>query len=307
MASHDRYHAKDTMDWRSVAGLLAERGDQPLTFLDPAGRIVLFNGAMERVLGWRRDEVGGRSWIDACVPQDCARAARQWFQRALSGALAGSECEVVTRDGRRLLFEMEMMLVGRGRQQGLLLTVQAAREAEPVVASRELDYEVKSTAGAFGSFRRLTAVGRVVAQDVPNRRCFEALYDRQLPCEDCPILRSGQDAWPRTTVRRREHDDTFEIVTADLAGADTVHVSVRIVPDRALSAIYQARIDAIAKKGRLSERECAVLRHLLLGRSLDDIAAALELSRRTVKFHQSNLLQKLGVDSRVDLIRIIGF
>ena len=42
-------------------------------------------------------------------------------------------------------------------------------------------------------------------------------------------------------------------------------------------------------------------------RTLEDIAVSLQLSRRTVKFHLSNLLQKLGVDSRVDLIRITGF
>jgi PAS domain-containing protein len=43
------------MDWRSVAGLLAER-DQPVLLLDRAGRIMLFNGAMERALLWQRDE-----------------------------------------------------------------------------------------------------------------------------------------------------------------------------------------------------------------------------------------------------------
>jgi DNA-binding CsgD family transcriptional regulator len=80
-----------------------------------------------------------------------------------------------------------------------------------------------------------------------------------------------------------------------------------MVADRVLTAIYQARIDAIAERGRLSERERTVLQHLLVGRSLDEIATSLALSRRTIKFHQLNILQKLGVDSRVELIRITGF
>ena len=34
---------------------------------------------------------------------------------------------------------------------------------------------------------------------------------------------------------------------------------------------------------------------------------ALSVSSRTVKFHQGNILQKLGADSRADLLRLAGF
>jgi DNA-binding CsgD family transcriptional regulator len=44
-----------------------------------------------------------------------------------------------------------------------------------------------------------------------------------------------------------------------------------------------------------------------MGRSLDDIATILELSRHTVKFHQRNILRKLGADSRVDILRLTGY
>jgi PAS domain S-box-containing protein len=294
------------MDWRSVAGLLAER-DQPVLLLDRAGRIMLFNGAMERALLWQRDEVTGRSWVDLCVSPEHARAARRCFRHALSGTLREFECRVVTRDGRDLLFEVQAMLVGRRRQQGLLIVVQSVREIEPLAPIRELDYEVHATANDFGRLRRIAGVGRVVLQAVPRGRCFEVLHRRCLPCEHCPIIHSGHDSWPRTSVRRGEQDDTCEVVTAERTAAGHVRVSVRIVSARALSAIYQARIDALADRACLSERERTVLRDLLLGRSLDDIAASLELSRRTVKHYQSSLLQKLGVDSRVDLIRITGF
>lgn len=48
-----------------------------------------------------------------------------------------------------------------------------------------------------------------------------------------------------------------------------------------------------------------MLAWLLLGRSLDEIAVSLGISARTVKFHQQNILNKLGADSRVDLIRLV--
>ena len=301
------------MDWNSVAALLAERREQPITLLDGATNILLFNRAMERVLGWRRSEVEGRPWADSFAPPDLGRATRRWLSRALNGALGEPQCDVLTRDGRRLVLELDMTLVGRRRDQGLLMTVRSARAAgagEKLLGSvQELDYEVRLSANEFGNVRRVASVGKVL-YDAPttNRHCYELLYRRTEPCEDCPVLRRARDPWPRMTVRRRTKDaDKFEIVTAEPAGAGIVRLSVRLVTDRVLTAIYQARIDAVAERGRLSERERTVLQHLLLGRSLDEIAAALALSRRTIKFHQLNILQKLGVDSRVELIRITGF
>jgi DNA-binding CsgD family transcriptional regulator len=86
-----------------------------------------------------------------------------------------------------------------------------------------------------------------------------------------------------------------------------VQVRVRAIAQASLVAIHQARIQALATKAHLTDRERDVLSFLLLGRTLDDIAGLLSLSRRTVKFHQGNILQKLGADSRADLIRFVGF
>ena len=48
----------------------------------------------------------------------------------------------------------------------------------------------------------------------------------------------------------------------------------------------------------LTPRETDVLRHLALGRSNREIAAALEIGDETVKTHVANLLAKLGVENR---------
>jgi DNA-binding response OmpR family regulator len=55
---------------------------------------------------------------------------------------------------------------------------------------------------------------------------------------------------------------------------------------------------------RLTEREREVLELLLLGRTHEDIAHVLGITARTSKFHQSNLLVKLGAESRLDLMRL---
>ena len=55
----------------------------------------------------------------------------------------------------------------------------------------------------------------------------------------------------------------------------------------------------------LSDREREVLDLILLGRTHEDVATVLNISPRTSKFHQTNVLKKLGAESRLDLLRIL--
>lgn len=65
----------------------------------------------------------------------------------------------------------------------------------------------------------------------------------------------------------------------------------------------ERRADLMAR-ARLTEREREVLDLLLLGRTHEDIADVLGITERTSKFHQANLLAKLGAESRLDLLRL---
>lgn len=55
---------------------------------------------------------------------------------------------------------------------------------------------------------------------------------------------------------------------------------------------------------QLTPRELAALRSLADGRSNKEIAAALDISERTVKTHLAHLFEKLGVTSRTEAIRV---
>jgi DNA-binding NarL/FixJ family response regulator len=59
------------------------------------------------------------------------------------------------------------------------------------------------------------------------------------------------------------------------------------------------RADELA---RLSERELEVMRLLALGRSPDDCAAALHLSRKTVANYQTRIRDKLGIETSAGLV-----
>jgi DNA-binding CsgD family transcriptional regulator len=78
-----------------------------------------------------------------------------------------------------------------------------------------------------------------------------------------------------------------------------------LVHPRLLSELVRARMCELADQAGLSPRERAVLAELLEGKRLEDIGAALGIGARTVKFHQANVLRKLGVPSRHAILRLL--
>ena len=62
--------------------------------------------------------------------------------------------------------------------------------------------------------------------------------------------------------------------------------------------------DAQAKMRTLTPRELDVLRELLRGRPTEAIAAALDISARTVETHRARLKDKMGAESTADLVRL---
>jgi DNA-binding NarL/FixJ family response regulator len=62
--------------------------------------------------------------------------------------------------------------------------------------------------------------------------------------------------------------------------------------------------DELALRGGLTSRERDIVKLLLLGRTNKDIADATGATERTAKFHVSNILVKLKMKSRAELLRV---
>jgi DNA-binding CsgD family transcriptional regulator len=120
-----------------------------------------------------------------------------------------------------------------------------------------------------------------------------------------PTSRAAVETSPYVAIFLPASDCSFRVVMAHAVDEITVRVTVRCIDSTLLSDLVEAKMARIADAKGLSERERQVLRLLLRGRGVEDIATMLEIAPRTVKFHQANVLQKLGADSRLDLLRVV--
>ena len=59
------------------------------------------------------------------------------------------------------------------------------------------------------------------------------------------------------------------------------------------------------KNSRLTPQEVRIAQAVVAGDSTTEIAARLFLSRRTVEYHLHKMFPKLGIASRLDLVRLL--
>lgn len=118
------------------------------------------------------------------------------------------------------------------------------------------------------------------------------------------------------TVIMTGHGDVPMAVEAMKAGAldfvekpfrdqvmlDSIQKAVAV--DRRNREADRQRADFRSKLKELTQREQQVMDLLVAGKANKVIAYELGISQKTVDFHRSNILSKLGVNSVVDLVRL---
>jgi DNA-binding NarL/FixJ family response regulator len=159
-------------------------------------------------------------------------------------------------------------------------------------------------AGGFGSAEEGIAAAARLKPDV-------VILDLELPGM------SGLDAIARfaaPVLMLTAYGTADEIERALAAGAkgyllkgaplDDIERAIAAVSrgESSLDARVKAQLSSRSGRARLTAREREVLR--LLGSSNKEIASALNISERTVKFHVTSIFNKLGADSRAQAVAI---
>ncbi|OLC51965.1 MAG: hypothetical protein AUH43_01205 [Acidobacteria bacterium 13_1_40CM_65_14] len=185
------------------------------------------------------------------------------------------------------------------------------REGVSAVLERERDIEVVGTAGTTDEGLRLAATLHpdVVLLDLklPGAEAGESVttFVRQSPGV---VVFTAYDA--DDDVFRAIRDGARGYLLKGSAAADIVdairqvHAGNSYLSPRVAAKLVSDVAHPRSRGGLLSARERGVLRLVAAGLSNRQIAETLSLSERTIKFHVTAILNKLGADNRAQAVAL---
>ncbi len=294
------------LDWEQLALQLLDDELRPRAVLDARGGVRAMNHALEQLLMPSVGDEGFRGQLQSASLWKFDLAVRQ----AKNQGEARAELSLERSERRFTLSTTLKRLGSAGQTAALLLTVtevkleQVPEPLEPVVG---FTYEVEVDAQG--------PTGRVLKESGPGPDdataalpCWKRLHGRETACEACPVralvaqpdLQTSSAALPGAGAQF-----SALLAVAKRRRPDAVAVTTVPIVESTLSELILARAAHLAERAGLTAREREVLSLLLLGRSPGEVAQVTGMSPRTAKFHQQNLLTKLGADSRNDLLRLL--
>jgi PAS domain S-box-containing protein len=284
------------VNWSSVASLVADLTEHPLFVVDESGDIRLVNEPLEKLIGLSRERLIGTA-LSRMVPRARRDAFATMLASAMQGARRRGEVPITTASGDQMVLTVELAVVLGEDARGLVLRVLARHVEAPPFPDAWMEIRIDDQ---FGLVQRVAGTEQ---GDSVGRHCYEVVADRGDRCPDCPVGElpiGGAIADIQVVDAERTFARRAMRVSAHCAFVAHTQLSAG-VPERLLSA----RIDLLAARGGLSLREREVLGELIAGRSLEEIGQMLSISARTVRFHQANILDKLGVESRLELFTLL--
>ena len=188
----------------------------------------------------------------------------------------------------RVNAEFEMEVVGQASEGRA--AVRLTQELQPQVVVMDVSLPLLSGAAATQEIRRTCPRVRVIALTVHEDRA----YLRQL-------LEAGASGY---VLKRSAADDLIRAIGIVAGGGTYLDPAVA---DKVVGGyIGKQPLKGQALGQELSEREIEVLRLIARGFANKEIAVQLSLSVKTVETYRGRAMEKLGFQSRADIVRYAG-
>ncbi|MCI0519369.1 MAG: response regulator transcription factor [Chloroflexi bacterium] len=194
---------------------------------------------------------------------------------------------VVVRQGLRMLLENEedMEIVGEAASAGDALT--ALIQLEPDIVVMDIGLPDFSGIDATRQIKEIASKTAVVALTIH---------------EDAEYFFKMLEAGASGYVPKRAAPE--ELITAiRTAARGEVYLYPSLASLLVRDYLGQRTLRAAEEGSGLTERELEVLAHLADGASVNEIAETLNISPKTVARHRENLMAKLNLHSRTELVK----
>lgn len=173
---------------------------------------------------------------------------------------------------------------------------EAANAEEALAQLRELRPDMAILDIALGGTNGIELIKLMKAEQPSIQIVMLSMHDESLFA--LRALRAGAGAY----VRKQEA--VLNVVSAMRAvSKGEVYLSPRFRDQLAFQAIQSPQNGAPSPVEKLSDRELEVLQHLGIGQSTREIAAALNLSVKTIETHRAHIKEKLNFRYSQEMVR----
>ena len=190
----------------------------------------------------------------------------------------------IVRTGLRMLFQSEPDMVVVGEVNGGAEAIEAMQSLHPDVVIMDV---------AMPGMNGLDLIRRIRSEH-PG----VAVLVLSMHAEEQYAMRSFRAGASGYLTKDSAAEELVRAVRKIAAGGTYVSASLA---ERVVRQLNGA--DAAPRHARLSDRELEVLRRIVSGERLTDIARALHLSVKTISTHKTRILEKLEIASTAGLVR----
>jgi DNA-binding NarL/FixJ family response regulator len=194
----------------------------------------------------------------------------------------------VIRDGLRALLNSEPDLQVVGEASNSEQAIRLTEQLRPDIVLMDI-----SMPGENG-----IEASRKICKEFPNTRVLIlTVHEEKELLEEA--LRSGASGY---ILKQAVKSELINAIHAVARGDLYVHSSVA----RAFISLANPEKPTEKEELTLTAREVEILKLLAQGYTNGQIAKLLQISVRTVEFHRSNLMDKLNIGSRVEMVRYVA-
>ncbi len=285
---------------KNFAESLIQTAQVIVLVLDTEGRIITFNSYLEKISGYRLEEVQGKEWFPTFLAERDRERVKQVFLSAVAGSQnRGYINPIVLKDGRTAEIEWhdKSLKDEKGNVLGVLaigqdVTERLRSEMELKKAHDELEIRVQERTQELAKVIETLEVNEKLLAD-ESYRLQEANTALKVLLQHREEDQQEMEKTVLANIRKLvlpyvEKLQVTPLTPAQAGLVDIVSANLQNVASPFLRNITATYLD-------FTPREIDVANLVCEGKSAKEIALLLNCATRSVEFHKDNIRRKLGI------------